>query len=118
MPENNLLSRREFTLESALAILSAATITISCGNDNKTPTSPTPKADVQGAISANHGHVATITGAQLTSPTTISLNIMGTATHNHVVDLTQAEVTSIGSGTQVAKVSTTDNFHSHTVTFN
>jgi len=115
MPENNLLSRREFTLESALAILSAATITISCGDDN--PTTPT-KTDVQGAISMNHGHVATITGAQLTSPSTISLNIMGTATHNHVVDLTAAEVTSIGNRTQVAKVSSTDNLHNHTVTFN
>ncbi|HEY1303819.1 MAG TPA: hypothetical protein VGF24_09750 [Vicinamibacterales bacterium] len=117
MPENNLLSRREFTLESALAILSAVTITISCGNDNKTPTSPT-RADLQGTISANHGHIATIKGADLTSPTTISLDIMGMATHTHKVDLTQAEVTSIAGGTQVAKVSTTDNLHNHTVTFN
>ena len=121
MAEDTLLSRREFTLESALAILSAATITISCGNDNNnTPTTPTnqPRADVQGTVSANHGHVATITGAQLTSPTTLSLNIQGTATHNHVVDLTQAEVTSIGNRVQVAKTSTTDSSHNHTVTFN
>lgn len=122
MSEETLLSRREFTLESALAILSAATITISCGSDNKMPTTPstTPsqRADVQGTISANHGHVATITGAQLTSPTSISLNIQGMATHNHVVELTQAEVNSIGANSQVSKTSTTDSAHNHTVTFN
>lgn len=125
MSEETLLSRREFTLESALAILSAATITISCGSDNKTPTTPTTtpsttsqRADAQGTISANHGHVATITGAQLTSPTSISLNIQGMATHNHVVDLTQAEVSSIGANSQVSKTSTTDSAHNHTVTFN
>ena len=124
MSEENLLSRREFTLESALAILSAATITISCGKDNKSPTNPTPTptptppADKQGAISANHGHIATITGAQLSSPTSITLHIMGGATHDHTVDLTAAEVTSIGTNATVSKTSTTDNAHSHTVTFN
>src|SRR5215510_8210390 len=107
MSEDHLLSRREFTVESALAILSAATITISCGSDNKTPASPTTtqRADVQGTVSANHGHEATITGAQLTSPTSISLNIQGTATHSHTVELTQAEVSSIASRVQVAKTS-------------
>ena len=122
MSEENLLSRREFTLESALAILSAATITISCGNDNKSPTNPTPTptptADKQGTISANHGHIATITGAQLSSPTSITLHLMGQATHDHTVDLTASEVTSIGTNATVSKTSTTDNAHNHTVTFN
>jgi len=122
MSEDNLLTRREFTLESALAILSAATITISCGDDNNSSTTtptPTPTTtDKNGTISANHGHVAVITAAQLTARNTISLNIMGQATHAHIVDLTAAEVTSIGSNVQVAKVSSTDQAHSHTVTFN
>jgi hypothetical protein len=119
MSEDNLLTRREFTLESALAILSAATITISCGDDKPTTsTSPTPAADKNGTISANHGHVAVITAAQLTSPSTISLNIQGQATHPHTVDLTANEVSSIATNVRVAKVSSTDQFHSHTVTFN
>jgi hypothetical protein len=118
MSEDNLLTRREFTLESALAILSAATITISCGDDNKPSNSPTPATDKNGTVSENHGHVAVITGAQLTSPTTIALNIQGTAPHNHTVDLTATEVSSIGANVRVAKVSSTDQFHSHTVTFN
>jgi hypothetical protein len=121
MSDDNLLSRREFTLESALAILSAATITISgCGKDDKPGTSPTTttQTDRNGTISANHGHVATIEAAKLSSPTSISLDIRGQATHTHTVDLTQAEVTSIGANVQVSKTSTTDNAHNHTVTFN
>jgi hypothetical protein len=118
MSDDNLLTRREFTLESALAILSAATITISCGDDSPS-SSPSPTAsDKNGTVSENHGHVAVITGAQLTSPTTIALNIQGTATHNHTVDLTANEVSTIATNVRVAKVSSTDQFHSHTVTFN
>jgi hypothetical protein len=117
MSEDNILTRREFTLESALAILSAATITISCGDD-KPSTTPTTTADKNGTVSANHGHVAVITSAQLTSPTTISLNIQGQATHAHTVDITAAEVSSIAANVQVAKMSSTDNAHNHTVTFN
>ena len=121
MSEDNLLTRREFTLESALAILSAATITISCGKDNKTTTptpTPTPTTDKNGTISANHGHVATITAAQLTARNMISLDIRGTATHTHTVEVSMTEVSSIAGGAQVAKQSTTDNAHNHTVTFN
>jgi len=118
MSDDNLLTRREFTLESALAILTAATITISCGNDNNSSTTPTRATDKNGTVSENHGHVAVITGAQLTSPTTISLNIQGQATHNHTVDLTANEVSSIAANVRVAKISSTDQFHSHTVTFN
>jgi hypothetical protein len=118
MSEDNLLTRREFTLESALAILSAATITISCGDDDKPSNSPTPVTDKMGTVSANHGHQAVITSAQLTSPTSLSLNIQFQATHNHTVDLTATEVSSIAANVQVAKVSSTDNAHNHTVTFN
>jgi hypothetical protein len=119
MSEESLLSRREFTLESALAILSAATITISCGGSNNPTTTPTTNSgNKEGSISANHGHTATITSAELTSRNSISLNIQGQATHNHIVELTAAEVTSIGANAQVAKTSTTDNAHNHTVTFN
>ena len=65
-------------------------------------------------ITARGGH----RGGELTSPTTIALDIQGTATHTHTVNLTQAEVTSIAARTQVSTTSTTDSFHNHTVTFN
>jgi hypothetical protein len=123
------LDRREFTVAAVLAALSGVTITISsCGGSdsptsnptpNPTPT-PTPPAsgDKSGSISGNHGHTAVITAAQLTAGGAVSLDIMGQATHTHTVSLSAGEVTQISQGTQVAKASTTNDGHSHTVTFN
>jgi hypothetical protein len=118
----HVLTRREFTVESVLALLAGVTITVSgCGDDdNNPPTSPTPPAssDVNGSISGNHGHVATVTGAQITGAGAVSLNIQGTASHPHTVQLSAAEVQRIGTRAQVAKTSSNDNGHEHTVTFN
>jgi hypothetical protein len=119
------LDRREFTLESALAVLSAAAITImgeACGGSSSSPTGPsgqpTPATgDKVGDISANHGHSAVITSAQLVAADAIRLNIRGTATHNHVVTLTAAEVANVANNQRVATQSSNDQGHSHTVTF-
>ena len=115
------LTRREFTLEAALAILAGCVITVSdiaCSKSPSTPTpTPTPQADVSGTISANHGHVATITGAQITAGSGVALNIQGTATHPHTVMVSQGDLTSLKSRQTVSLASSTDNGHSHTVTF-
>lgn len=115
----DVVTRREFSLKAALALLSTVVITVSdCGSsNNSTPTQPTPVADVNGTISGNHGHKATITSAQITAANAISLNIQGDATHPHTVDVSQAELRSLQSRQTVTKTSTTDNNHSHTVTF-
>ena len=121
MKEARLLDRRAFTVESALAILSGVLITITgCDSSDNNPSQPAPIAtgDVSGAISDNHGHVAVILRAQLTAGNALSLDIQGSATHTHTVELTAAEVMQIGGGTKVAKVSTTNSGHNHTVTFN
>lgn len=119
--------RREFTVAAVLAALSGVTITISSCGGSDTPTSnptptptPTPPAsgDKSGSISGNHGHTAVITAAQLTAGGAVSLDIMGQATHTHTVSLSAGEVTQISQGTQVAKTSTTNDGHAHTVTFN
>jgi hypothetical protein len=118
------LNRREFTVQTALAMLSGVAITISegCGSSSNSggpdPVGGGNTTDLNGTISANHGHSATIKSATLLSPTAISIDIQGMATHAHTVTLTQAEVTSIAARTQVATTSTTDSGHSHTVTFN
>ena len=121
MSDEPVLTRREFTLESALAILSAATITITgCGDDddNGTGTGPSRQDEV-GTISANHGHAVTITSAQITAGGALTgLPIMGTAPHPHFIDLTAAQIVAIGQNQQVSVVSTTDAGHNHTVTFN
>ena len=124
MDDNNLLDRREFTLQSALAILSAATITISgCGGGDDSPSpgpspSPNPGTNVTGNVSANHGHTATILAAQLTAGNAIQLDIRGSGDHPHTVDLSAADLTQIAARQTVSKTSTTEVGHNHTVTFN
>ena len=127
MTEARILGRREFTLAAAMAVLSGVAITVSgCGGGSSysaspaAPTSSTPatSSDKTGAISSNHGHAAMITSAQLSAAGGISLGIQGTASHPHTVTLAASEISSIAGGQRVAKESTSDNGHSHTVTFN
>ena len=123
MSDENLLTRREFTIESALAMLAGVTITISgCGgDDNATPAPSAQTTDKSGTVSTDAGHThtgAVITAAQFTAGNAITLTLTGSTTHTHTVALTQAELTQISGGTRVSKTSTTDNAHSHTVTFN
>jgi len=122
MSDQNLLTRREFTVEWVLAVLAGATITITgCGGDsNNSPgTNPSPQAgDKEGVVSANHGHRAIVTAATLASPTTVTLDMRFQATHNHTLTLTAAEVTSIAGNARVQKDSSTDYGHNHTVRFN
>jgi hypothetical protein len=118
------LTRREFTLEAALAILAGCVITISdtacsSGMSSTTPT-PTPvtPSDINGNVSANHGHVAVITGAQITAGTAIvALDIRGTATHTHTLSISQTDLTTLKNRQTITSDSTTDSGHSHTVTF-
>jgi hypothetical protein len=125
MSHDNSLTRREFTLEAALAILAGVTITISgCGSDSPASPSPSPAPSPSpgtsrtGTISANHGHTATISAAQLTAGNAMSLDIRGDATHPHTVVITQPELGQIAANQRVSKDSTNNDGHSHTVTFN
>jgi hypothetical protein len=120
-----LFSRREFTAESVMALLAGVVITITGCSDS--PSAPSSNgggggggstADVTGVVSANHGHIAVVTAAQITAAGGVSLDIMGQATHPHTVTLTATQVQQIGARQQVAVTSTTNEAHSHTVTFN
>jgi hypothetical protein len=128
MKEEKTLDRREFTLAAAMAALSGVAITISaCGGGGSSPTASTPAptpappaaaADKTAVIGSNHGHAGTITAAQLTAGGVLSLNIQGTSAHPHTVELTAADVSSVAASQKVSKESSTDNGHSHSVTFN
>jgi hypothetical protein len=126
--ETQELGRRKFNVMAALAVLSGVAITVTgCGGsdpDSDGPTSPPqPGVDRVGAISANHGHSARVTGAQLTAGNTLMVDIQGGADHRHTVELSEADIEQIRSGRQVAKESSpgqssTEPSHRHTVTFN
>ena len=125
---NREFSRREFTAASVMALLAGVTVTISgCGGGYSSPSGPTPNptptpapsaGDKSGVVSDNHGHVATITGAQITAAGAVTLDIHGTADHTHTVVLSAGEVQQIGAGAKVAKSSSNTLSHDHTVTFN
>jgi hypothetical protein len=124
MSDENLLTRREFTVESALAMLAGVTITITgCGGDDN-PTanpSPTPSGGKTGTVSTDAGHThsgADITAAQLTAGSAISLTLSNVQGHIHTVALAQTDLAQISAGTRVQKVSSNDGAHTHTVTFN
>jgi hypothetical protein len=70
-------------------------------------------SDKVGIVSANHGHTATITSAQLMAGGDLSLDITGTSDHPHTVQLTGADLTQIGDGQRVSKVSSNDDAHTH-----
>jgi hypothetical protein len=123
MNEDRTLGRREFTLAAAMLALSGATITISAcggggGSSPSAPTQPAPSSDKVGVISSNHGHSAVITAAQLTAGGALSLDIRGQSDHPHTVVLTAGQIASIASNQRVSQESTTNDGHSHTVTFN
>jgi len=123
MSDENLLTRREFTVESALAMLATVTITITgCGGDDDPGSNPTPPAagGKTGVVASAGGHTHTgadITAAQLTAGNAISLTLVGSG-HTHTLALSQSELAQISAGTRVSKDSSNDQAHMHTVTFN
>ena len=124
------LGRREFTVKSAMALLSGVAITISgCGGignaSSSAPTSPTSGGSTSrtGVGSANHGHSAALTNAELTGGNAIGLSITGSAGHQHIVILLQSDLAQIAAGQRVAKqseIGTNEALgdHTHFVTFN
>jgi hypothetical protein len=123
------LTRRDFTLAAAMAVLSGVAITVSgCGGggSSASPAAPSPagsgstpaSTDRTGSVSSNHGHSAVVASAQLGASGGITLNIQGTAGHPHTVALTGADLSAIAGNQRVSKESSNDASHSHTVTFN
>jgi hypothetical protein len=118
------MDRRRFTKE--LAFLSGVTVTIgACGGGGgySSPTGGTPppttnaSGDKLGQISANHGHTARITSAEIAAENAVTLNIEGTAGHPHMVTVPTAAIRDLRAGRSVQVTSTTTDAHNHTVVF-
>jgi hypothetical protein len=125
MQERGKLDRREFTLAAALAVLSGVTITISaCGGGGSSPSAPsTPpptagSGDKSGSISANHGHTAVITGAELAAGNAVIVQLTVGNGHTHTLSLTAAQVMQVAANQRVSGTSSNDDAHTHVVTFN
>ena len=111
------MNRREFSIETARALLGGAAIAISgCGGSSPTA-STLPLTDAEGTVSDNHGHSASIRVAQLTAGGALELQIQGTSSHQHTVSLSTSEVQTVRNGGRVEKESSGSR-HTHIVTFN
>lgn len=134
-------TRREFTAASISALFVGMTVTITgCGggsggsasgpssvpSSGGTASTPPSSGDKAGSISANHGHTAIITAAQLQAGGAVNLDIGG-SDHSHTLQLSATAVQQIASGVRVSQAtdpaSTVGEYgsygeHTHTVTFN
>ena len=134
MEERGVRSRRQFTVEMAMALLGGAAVTIGCGGGGASPTAPgpastpfpfptaTPPPPGMGTVGANHGHEAVITAAQLLAGGALRLDITGSAPHTHVVDLIADDVARVRNGERIVVNSSEDlglfGMHRHVVQFN
>jgi hypothetical protein len=104
--------------KTVLTILAAATIAIT-GCDGGIDLGPSPPAGSrEGVVSNNHGHRAIVDAAQLSSTSTVTIDMRFRATHNHTLVLTPVELASIAENGHVVKESSSTEGHNHTVTFN
>lgn len=114
------LTRRQFTAESVFALLMGCVITVSqaCGGDDSPTTPSSAPGDINGVVSANHGHTAVILSTQIVAGTAIvAMDIRGTATHTHTISISQAQMQTLSNRQPVTVTSTIDSGHDHTVTF-
>jgi hypothetical protein len=137
------VTRREFTAASISALFVGMAVTlIDCsGGSSSYGTAPSPvtasgdpvpapSGSKAGAISDNHGHIATVTSAQLTAGGGVALSIQGSANHDHSLALSASQVAQVAAGVRVSESSsrTTASLdtgygsslvtHDHTVVFN
>jgi hypothetical protein len=117
MFDEHLLTSRKLRRESVLAILITVLITITgCTGYEMGPSAP--PGDREGVVSSNHGHRAIVTAAQLNSNSAVTIDMRYQATHNHTLTLSATDLGSIAENARVTKTSSTDEGHSHNVTFN
>lgn len=114
------LDRRAFLRQSFLAALSGVAVTVTaCGYDGGNAGAGNQSGDGKtGSISGNHGHTAFVSSAQLSAGNSLVLQIRGSSDHPHTLSLSSAQVQAIASGTQVSVTSSSDDGHTHLVTFN
>lgn len=114
------MDRREFLAKAGLvATWAAISVRVSgCASDEGNPMDP--GGNVNGDVSFRDGHVhsVTITSSQIQAGNGVTLTLSSSSGHSHQVSLAADEVMSIGAGTQVVELSTSESGHTHVVTFN
>ncbi len=107
-----MTTRRELLIGAASLALVPACGTSTTSGMRDAPAGPTCSSQ----ISANHGHVLSVPGADLAATRDHDYNIAGSAGHSHTVTLTQAQLTMLASGATVTVTSTLGGGHTHDCT--
>ena len=105
------ISRKDL-LRSAVAAIGASSLGCGGGDDSASGSKSSCSSD----IVSNHGHVLTVSAADVAAGADKDYNIQGTADHNHQVTITKAHFADLKAGTLVALTSTTAAGHVHSIT--
>ncbi len=112
------MTRKQFLrtiVGAGIGVAGVATLA-ACGGDDGGPADApggsctTPTATIAG----NHGHIITVTKAEVTAATAKSYDIMGTATHTHTVMVTAGNFATLAGGGTVTITSSASG-HTHDV---
>lgn len=112
------MTRKEFLG----TLIGGAALVAGCGKDDEgSDASSQRNCAANGTtanIDANHGHVITVTSADVTSGADKTYDITGTADHPHTVTVTAADFARLQSNANasVQKTTSTTLAHMHTVT--
>jgi hypothetical protein len=117
------MTRKQFlrTLAGIGAGAIGASALLSCGSDDKTEVdAPTSGANCTAngttvAINGNHGHILTVSKADVAAAASKTYDISGGAGHSHSVTVTAAMFAQLAANTAVAVTSTSDGSHTHSV---
>jgi hypothetical protein len=122
------LDRKEF-LRTALSMVGlgfVASRIASCGGSDGPPsgtgTAGTGSSggsacdDPVENIAGNHGHVLTVSPADVAAGASRTYSIQGTSTHNHMVTISAANFAKLAAGEVISLTSTTGAAHEHGVT--
>lgn len=116
------MDRRTFLVKAGLvATWAGIPITISCSTEDTIGGPGGGSGDEVGTVGTADGHShsgAVVTAAQLQAGSAVVLTLSFSSGHDHNANLSAQQVMDIGAGTTVSTISSTDNGHEHTVTFN
>ena len=115
------MTRKEFlrTLVGAGVGAAGVVAIAGCGDDGGAATpdaAPLTCGSPAAVIGGNHGHVLTVSMADVNAAAAKTYNIMGGSLHDHTVMVTAAQFASLKTGTTLSITSSSDGTHTHTIT--
>lgn len=123
----NIMDRKTFIRKTAGSLLLAvpAYALLSCSsssddsNSNPPPTGGNPDCLANGTnsnISSNHGHIITVSSADVNAGAEKTYDITGSGNHSHSVTVSAANFNTLKSNQQISVNSTSGDGHTHNVT--